>query len=180
MEEGVTAPHDEEHHDASDVHRIEPQRSQASAPLPEVSLPEEEVHVQVDVHPPQPPVPMPAPAPAPAPVPVAAPIIAPVPSVDPKVELERQLEVAHAEIERLRALISSMPDPSTEPSTFTSTETELRRRHRPLSDDGTTTYDGETEVGTFIDEPVGQADGVPLQVVIVIALSVFFTTYLFF
>lgn len=147
MEEGVTAPHEEEeHHDAADALHMDSQPSHASAP----PVPEEDSPlVQVDVHPPQPP----APAPAPAPIAAAASVRAP--AVDQTAELDRQLKAAYAEIERLRAVISSMPDPSTEPSTFTTTETELRRRRPAFSDDGTTTYDGETEAGSYVDDAVG-------------------------
>lgn len=88
-----------------------------------------------------------------------------------------------------------MPDPSTIPTSTlddtgsTVTPTELRRRsarHAPTTvfsdDDTSTTWDGQTEIGSYVDDGVlqGQPEGVPLQVVIVIALSVFVTTYLFF
>ena len=116
---------------------------------------------------PLPPAPAPAPAPAPIPVPVAAPL------VDPNPELVTKLKEAQAEIERLRMLISSMPDPSTV-STQTS-PTELRRRNRALSDDGTA-----TSVSSYVEEGAMSPEGVPLQVVIIIALGVFVTTYLFF
>lgn len=160
--ESVAPPHDHEeetHHDAP------------STPPADVTAQEElveEVHrssppiVNVNVHR--------APTPS-APPPVFA------PAPDP--ELVSQLHDAQAEIERLRNLISSMPDPSSAPTTTTS-PTELRRRHRPLSDDGST-YDGETEVGTYVSEDMlEKSEGVPLQVVIIIALGVFVTTYLFF
>jgi vesicle-associated membrane protein-associated protein A len=55
---------------------------------------------------------------------------------------------------------------------------ELRRRNRAVSDDGSTM--GETEVGTMMEEGPIHQEGVPLQVVIIIALGVFITTYLFF
>jgi vesicle-associated membrane protein-associated protein A len=104
-------------------------------------------------------------------VPIAVPLTAP--AVDPNPELVAKLNEAQAEIERLRKLISSMPTPSTV-STETS-PTEVRRRTRALSDDGSV-----TEVGSYVEEGVMQPEGVPLQVVIVIALGVFVTTYLFF
>lgn len=110
--------------------------------------------------------------PAPAP-------IAPVPSqqiIDPNPELVTKLSEAQAEIARLRKLISSMPDPSTV-STQTS-PTEMRRRGRARSDDGSTVVSG-TDV-SYAEEHVTSPDGVPLQVVIIIALGVFVTTYLFF
>ena len=83
-----------------------------------------------------------------------------------------------AEIERLRGIISSMPDPSTAPSA-TATTTEFRRRTRALSDDGST-ISPETDVGSYVEDAMVQPDGVPLQVVIIVALGVFITTYLFF
>jgi vesicle-associated membrane protein-associated protein A len=52
----------------------------------------------------------------------------------------------------------------------------MRRRHNrsPSTVAGT-----DTEVSSYVDEPY-QPDGVPLQIVIIIALGVFVTTYLFF
>ena len=126
--------------------------------------------VNVSVHQPPPPPPaIPMPTPVPAPV------------VDDSAELKAKLRDAHVEIERLRMLISSMPEPSTAPSgTFTSaTPTELRRRTRAISDDGST-ISPETEVGSYVEEGIIQPDGVPLQVVIVIMLGVYIVTYLFF
>jgi hypothetical protein len=79
-------------------------------------------------------------------------------------------EVALEEIDRLRGLLAATVRP---PST------ELRRRNRPVSDDGSMM--GETDVGTSTmidDNPI--QDGVPLQVVVIIALGVFITTYMFF
>ena len=105
---------------------------------------------------------------------------------DPNPELIKKLEDAHAEIERLRSIIASMPEPSVAPTTVTSA-TELRHRRRaPMSDDGSSTYDGrstydgQTEVGSYVGSEISSPDGVPLQVVIIIALGVFVTTYLFF
>jgi hypothetical protein len=37
-----------------------------------------------------------------------------------------------------------------------------------------------TEVGTMLEDASTQPEGVPLQVVLIIALGVFITTYLFF
>lgn len=70
----------------------------------------------------------------------------------------------------------------------TVTPTELRRRSTRggattvFSDDDGSTWDGQTEIGSYVDDGVlaGPQEGVPLQVVIVVALSVFVTTYLFF
>ncbi|KAI0643117.1 VAMP-associated protein [Trametes meyenii] len=91
----------------------------------------------------------------------------PAPVPDPNPELVKKLEEAQAEIERLRQLIASMPEPSTVPTTIT-TPTELRSRRRaPYSDDGSSTE-------------VPPPEGVPLQVVVIVALAVFVTTYLFF
>ena len=137
----------------------EPSREEEEAPV-----------VNVNVHTPQP---------APPPEPTA-------PAPDVNEDLVIKLREAQSEIERLRNLISSMPEPSTLAPTTVTNATEFRRR-RPISpsDDGST-WDGETEVGTSItgtttmEDTMMQPDGVPLQVVIIIALGVFVTTYLFF
>jgi len=87
-------------------------------------------------------------------------------------ELVQKYKEAQTEIERLRADIATM---SVAPTS------ELRsRRGRRDSDAISTT---ETDVQTAIDEPhyhSHQQDGVPLQVVVIVALGVFITTYLFF
>lgn len=153
--------------------------------------------VNVTVHNPAPPAPAPAPAPIqrlttpPAPVPVPAPppvptIVAPSlapPPIDPNPELQVKLQDAQSEIQRLRALLAAVPDPSSVASTSSGTgPTELRRRHRgPTSDDGMTVVSGSDEgtYRTYVTEEVAP-EGVPLQVVIIIAVTVFITTYLFF
>jgi hypothetical protein len=76
---------------------------------------------------------------------------------------------AQAEIERLRALLAAVP----------SSSPELRRRTRALSDDGSTMGDTDVGVSTTVED-VPLQEGVPLQVVVIIALGVFITTYLFF
>ncbi|KAJ3003929.1 hypothetical protein NUW54_g5052 [Trametes sanguinea] len=88
-----------------------------------------------------------------------------------------------------------MPEPSTAPTTITTSQTELRSRaaRAPYSDDGSSTYDGrttyddgrtvydgQTDVGSYVGSEVPPPEGVPLQVVIIVALAVFVTTYLFF
>jgi hypothetical protein len=82
-------------------------------------------------------------------------------------ELAVKLNSAMAEIERLRAALAtaSVAPPS-----------EVRQRRKALSDDGSV---AETDV-TTVDEGQYQQEGVPLQVVVIIALGVFITTYLFF
>lgn len=132
-------------------------------PAEEPTSSNEPTTVHVNVHTPVAPAPAPPPAPTPAPV-------------DPNPELVVRLNEAQAEIERLRRLISSMPAPSTVAST---SPTELRRRTRAVSDDGSS-VGPETEVGSYVEEGMLSAEGVPLQVVIIIALGVFVTTYLFF
>ncbi|EEB96259.1 hypothetical protein MPER_04635 [Moniliophthora perniciosa FA553] len=98
--------------------------------------------------------------PAPVPARVATP---PAPSG----ALEGELKEARAEIERLRVLLAAAAPP-----------TELRRRTRRLSDDMSTVPG--SDVGTMIDDAPMPQEGVPLQVVVVISLLVFITTYLFF
>ena len=129
--------------------------------------------VNVNVHTPTPAAPPPAPViPAPAPAPIV---------VDPNPELLAKLDDANSEIKRLRDLISSMPAPSTVPTTsvVSGTTTQLHRRTHALSDDGSSVAP-ETDVSSYVDEGQAQPDGVPLQVVIIVALGVFITTYLFF
>jgi len=87
----------------------------------------------------------------------------------PDAELVAKYAEAQAEIERLRAQLAAVPSP----------QPELRRRNRALSDDGSTVI-AETDVGTMIDDGPLPQEGVPLQVVIIIALGVFSVTYLFF
>ena len=119
------------------------------------------------ITPPSPPPPAPAVLP---PVPIAA---AAEPQAQASAELEAKYNEAQAEIQRLRALLATAPDPSSAPTEATG----LRRRNRALSDDGSTTG---TDIGTMIDDHVVSPEGVPLQVVLIIALGVFITTYLFF
>ncbi|KAI0953275.1 hypothetical protein AcW1_007534 [Taiwanofungus camphoratus] len=167
---GDSAPHHEEeaHVDAPSTPPADiaahPEETSREEPQLSREVPEDGVGlVNVEVH---------APPSPPPPAPLAS-------ASDPNVELLAKLEDAQAEIERLRNLISSMPDPSTVPTTVMTSPTELRRR-RPLSSDETSTLDGETEVGTYIEDAMVQPEGVPLQVVVIIALGVFITTYLFF
>ncbi|THH28695.1 hypothetical protein EUX98_g5476 [Antrodiella citrinella] len=126
--------------------------------------------VHVNVHQPQPPSPQPVQAVASGP--------------DLTYELnnkEKELRDAKAEIDRLRSLISSMPEPSTiAPSEFTSSEFRRRPRSVLSDDDGTSTLSPATEVGSYVEDHMAPPEGVPLQVVIIIALGVFVTTYLFF
>ncbi|KAI0276502.1 PapD-like protein [Russula aff. rugulosa BPL654] len=121
--------------------------------------------INVNVHSPHPP---------PPPVPA---LMAPAPS-EPNPEMVAKYNDAQDEIKRLRALLAAVPDPSSIASSGTS-PTELRERHRssrPQSDDGTV-VGSET---TYVSDASLQPEGVPLQVVVIIALLVFITTYLFF
>ncbi|KAH9846361.1 VAMP-associated protein [Lenzites betulinus] len=189
-ESTIQAPRQEEfHHDAPStpppnvaVHPPEP-------PVEEPQMDDSVGIVNVSVHAPPAHV-----SPPPSPPTRAAPV------PDPNPELVKKLEEAQAEIERLRQLIASMPEPSTVPTTTVTTPTELRHRRRPLSDDGSSTYDGrttygarttydddgrtaydaQTDVSSYVGSEVPPPEGVPLQVVIIIALGVFVTTYLFF
>lgn len=98
----------------------------------------------------------------------------PTPQPSREQDLDEKLGEATAEINRLRALLADMPkpeakeEPRSEPSG-------VRRRHRSPS----TVTGTETDVSSYVDEPY-QPEGVPLQIVIIIALGVFVTTYLFF
>lgn len=109
-------------------------------------------------------------------------------STDAHDELAAKYSAAQAEISRLRALLAATPQPTTydgDESTITGT-TGLRHRNRGLTDDGLSTAAPETETGSYAGETMATTlqqtaqEGVPLQVVVLIALGVFVTTYLFF
>ncbi|TFK40834.1 PapD-like protein [Crucibulum laeve] len=104
------------------------------------------------------------------PIPEPAPVPVPPPETAKLDELSLRYNEAQAEIESLRATLAQMAAVSAPP-------TELRRRTRALSDAGST---AETDIQTVVDDSVHHQDGVPLQVVVIIALGVFITTYLFF
>lgn len=149
----------------SDDSREESPQFQRSTSGPGVGI------VNVNVHQPSPPSSPPPPPPPPA--------------IQINRELELKLSDAQAEIQRLRVLLAAVPDPSSTAPESIAPESiapsEFRRRYTTSSDDGTSTYYGATEVGTVVDRnTVIHQDGVPLQVVIIIALGVFITTYLFF
>ncbi|KAG6890835.1 hypothetical protein C0995_003268 [Termitomyces sp. Mi166 len=130
------------------------------------------------------PAPIPVPAPEPIistepisiPVPIQHPVTEPAPAPAPvhdsyNEELMAKYELALQEVERLRAIVANYEE---------SPVSEIRRRRPALSDDGMSV--AETDVQTaFADEgQYHQQEGVPLQVVVIIALGVFITTYLFF
>lgn len=149
--------HDEPSHDYPTIVPVAlPRRSPSPAPSAHLE------HIYA-------PAPIPIPprnlTPGPAPVPV------PVTETPQFAELAARYNQAQAEIDRLRAALTAAS--TLAPSEMTS---ELRRRPRALSDVGSET---ETDVATMVDEPLHQ-EGVPLQVVAIIALGVFITTYLFF
>ena len=123
----------------------------------------------------------------PAPLPVPAPrYVAPTTSTDPTTEppptepapvpiiitrenpvneeLYSKYNHAQLEIERLKEQIASL--------------SELRRRPRVPSDTGS--YTGASDIQTIVEEAPIHQEGVPLQVVVIIAFGVFITTYLFF
>lgn len=91
-------------------------------------------------------------------------------------DLDDKLAEAQAEVSRLRTLLAAMPEPKAKEEEPQSEPSGPRRRHHrsPSTVTGT-----ETEVSSYVDEPY-QPEGVPLQIVIIIALGVFVTTYLFF
>lgn len=90
-------------------------------------------------------------------------------------DLDEKLGEATAEINRLRALLAAMPEPEAKQDPRSESSGMRRRHHRTPS----TVVGSETEVSSYVDEPY-QPEGVPLQIVIIIALGVFVTTYLFF
>ncbi|KAF8598456.1 PapD-like protein [Ceratobasidium sp. AG-I] len=89
-------------------------------------------------------------------------------------ELNQRYSEAQIEINRLRGLLASIPPAGT---------TGVRRR-KVMSDDGSTVVgDDVSEEGTIIETDtmtVEKPEGVPLQLVLLIAMGVFITTYLFF
>lgn len=103
--------------------------------------------------------------------------------------LEVRLTEAQSEIQRLRALLVAVPDPSSTapesvapgsvlPESVVSESVapyKLRRRSGSSDDDSISQY-----TDAVLHHAVVHHDGVPLQVVIIIALGVFITTYLFF
>ena len=122
--------------------------------------------INVNVHSPQPPLPAPAP------------LVAPATSSEPNPEFLAKYKDAQSEIQRLRSLLAAVPDPSSVASSGTS-PSQIRERHHsrgPRSDDGTVV---ESDV-TYVSDASLQPEGVPLQIVVIIASLVFITTYLFF
>ncbi|KAJ7459921.1 PapD-like protein [Mycena latifolia] len=151
----------------------EPHEEPASFDAPGVVITPPDASVPAPEHEPEPApaAPMPVPVPVSAPTPAPAPPMTRTPSIPTPVALPSPLPPtddyaikyaeAQAEIERLRALLATSQPP-----------TELRRRTRRLSD--------ETAVDVAVLEETPIQEGVPLQVVVIIALGVFITTYLFF
>jgi len=102
----------------------------------------------------------------------------PAPRYDPALEknfadLNAQYAQAIAEITRLKAALA---DQAAAADKF------RRRSVKAMSDDGSMTYSdgGATDDGTIVDQGQFQPEGVPLPIVVGIALAVFGTTYLFF
>jgi len=127
-------------------------------------------------------VPAPAPlvpaVPAPQPVVVAAPPPpAPLPHPDHEAILERYAD-ALAEIARLQSELSAAQLAAAQQPVG------VRRRTttRVVSEDGETVNDAASDDGTAVDTFSGppQVDGVPINIVAVIAFVVFLATYLFF
>lgn len=95
-------------------------------------------------------------------------------------ELRAQLAAAQAEINRLRTLLESIPEPGAE-------DTGVRRRAvRSDKSDSLTMLsdrtDNHSDLGTFIDSGSGSLnqEGISPQMVGVIAFVVFVLTYMFF
>ncbi|KAG6857151.1 hypothetical protein H0H87_008721 [Tephrocybe sp. NHM501043] len=109
----------------------------------------------------------PEPEPEPEPAPISVPIQEPY-----NFELVAKYEEAQHEIQRLRSLLENL---QSEPAV-----SEIRRRRPALSDDGMSVAETELQTAYGDDNGFVQQEGVPLQVVAIIALGVFITTYLFF
>jgi len=108
-------------------------------------------------------VPMPEPVHAPPPAPVIITKENPV-----NEELYAKYNMALAEIDQLKTQITTLSTPAAQ---------ELRRRTRKLSDADSA---AGSDVLTMVEDSPLHQEGVPLQVVVIIALGVFITTYLFF
>jgi vesicle-associated membrane protein-associated protein A len=78
-------------------------------------------------------------------------------------ELYAKYNLAQGEIERLKEQVASL--------------SELRRRSRAPSDAGST---AASDIQTIVEDSPIHQEGVPLQVVVIIAFGVFTMTYLFF
>ena len=91
-------------------------------------------------------------------------------------ELYVKLKNAETEIEELRAQLEAAKDAASHVPEASG----VRRRRRAASD---ATSVPASDIGTMVetpeDAPIHQ-DGVPIQVVVLIAFGVFVTTYLFF
>lgn len=131
---------------------------------PDYAEPEDRLPMEVPIVPPKP---------VAAPVPMEAKPEPPVPQQSHyDEELRTQLAAAQAEINRLRVLLESIPEPAAD---------EGLRRRRMQSDSATVVSDrSETDVGTMVDSSSVSSEGVPPQVVVGIALAVFVLTYVFF
>jgi len=83
---------------------------------------------------------------------------------------------AQEEISRLRALVNSLTSANQDQGA-----NNLRRRTRALTEDGSFIGDSAADDETVVERSGAvHENGVPLQVVIIIAIGVFVTTYLFF
>ncbi|CAA7271333.1 unnamed protein product [Cyclocybe aegerita] len=163
---------------------------------PTIPPADEPVHRSLTPPPPQQPESDRAPSPAsiPVPAPVTVPAAAPAP-VQPEPiyitrenpvneELYAKYNTALAEIEKLHGQIAALSSEVAQAQQQillyqqqAVTQQELRRRTRRLSDADSA---AGSDVQTMVEDPPLQQEGVPLQVVVIIALGVFVTTYLFF
>lgn len=193
QEDRAHTPIQEPEHEASQLTEVE------QPPIPSVVEPVREPTPSpqpapaAELEPAHEPIPEPIPEPTPEPVyepalvvqesvhePVPAPVPAPVlpPQPEPIIitrenpvneELYAKFNMAQAEIERLKAQIAALSTPAAQ---------ELRRRTRKLSDPDSV---AASDVQTIVEGGESlQQEGVPLQVVVIIALGVFVMTYLFF
>ncbi|EJC97811.1 VAMP-associated protein [Fomitiporia mediterranea MF3/22] len=110
------------------------------------------------------------------------PAIAPAPVIQPSMssedELRAQLTAAQAEINRLRNLLESIPEPGADDNGL-----RQRRVRSEKSDDMTVLSDrsaSETDLGTMVDSSNASQEGISPQVVGIIAFVVFILTYMFF
>ncbi|KAF8890011.1 hypothetical protein CPB84DRAFT_1749169 [Gymnopilus junonius] len=147
-------------------------------PAPEYEY-EHEPASEPAAEPPAVPIPIPTPVRVPSPAPVPPPASAPAPAPAPEPiyitrenpineELYAKYRSALEEIDRLKAQVAQLSSPAAQ---------ELRRRTRKYSDADSA---AGSDVQTIVEESPLQQEGVPLQIVVIIALGIFVTTYLFF
>lgn len=155
-------------------------------PAPVLTTAPEHRYVQERV--PEPPVhhepiaPIPPVAVMPAPIPPQPPIVQPDPIIITREnpineELYAKYNQALAEVDHLQATLNNLQVKLKHAEERPAPVSELRRRTRRLSDADSA---AGSDTMTMVDDAPMTQEGVPLNIVIAIALGVFVTTYVFF